>query len=425
MKVQVEEVSPIERKLSIEVESAQVVRELDRAYSTLGRQVKIAGFRPGKVPRRILEQRFREQVEDDVVQHIVQRAYLEAIREHHVEAVSSPQITNPSGLKPEAPFSFEARVEVRPRVEPKDYEGLELKREEVSVTDEQVNQQLERMRQVMARLEPVADRDVAAKGDWALIDYHALAGGKEFPGNRAENISVEIADGELIKGNIAALEGVKVGQSKDIEYTFPADYPVDEVRGQAARFHVQLKGLKRQVTPELDDAFANEMQAGATLEQLRAKVRRDLERSARNQASQKEREQIIQQLVERNPFEVPRAMVDRAVDAMLRGALNAMAQRGVDPRSLQLDLDKLREEMRPRSQTEVKGTLLLEAIADKQGLQASDAEVEKKIAELAEESGTALSHVRKQFREAEAREALVMRLREEKTIEFLRSRAKY
>jgi trigger factor len=425
MKVQVEEVSPIERKLSIEVESAQVVRELDRAYSTLGRQVKIAGFRPGKVPRRILEQRFKEQVEDDVVQHIVQRAYLEAIREHNVEAVSSPQITNPSGLKPEAPFSFEARVEVRPKVEPTGYEGLELKREEIAVTDEQLNQQLERMRQVMARLEPVPDRDVAHKGDWALIDYQALAGGKEFPGSTAENITVEIAEGELIKGTIAGLEGVRLGQFKDIDYTFGEDYPVEEVRGKTARFHVQLKGLKRQVTPELDDAFAGELQAGETLEGLRAKVRRDLERTAKSQAAQKEREQIVQQLVEKNPFEVPRAMVDRAVDAMLRGALNAMSQRGVDPRSLQLDLDKLREEMRPRAEREVKGTLLLQAIAEKHGVQASDEEVEKKIAELAEESGTAVSQVRKQFRDAESREALSRRLREEKTIEFLRSGAKY
>ena len=425
MKVQVEELSPIERKLSIEVESAQVVRELDRAYGTLGRQVKIAGFRPGKVPRRILEQRFKEQVEDDVVQHIVQRAYLEAIREHHVEAVSSPQITNPSGLKPQEPFSFEARVEVRPKVDPKGYEGLEVKREEVAVSDEQVTQQLERMRQVMARLEPIPDRDVAQRGDWALIDYQALVDGKDFPGSKAENITVEITEGELIKGNIRALEGARVGESRDIDYTFPGDYPVEEVRSRTARFHVQLKGLKRQVTPELDDAFANEMQAAETLEGLKAKVRGDLERSAKRQAAQKEREQIIEQLVDKNPFDVPRVMVDRGADAMLRGALNAMAQGGVDPRTLNLDLDKLRDELRPRADREVKGTLILDAIAEKHGLQASDEDVDKKIAELAAESGTAVSQVRKQFRDAEAREALSMRLREEKTIEFLRSRAKY
>jgi trigger factor len=425
MKVQVEEISPIERKLSIEVENAQVAQELDRAYSTLGRRVKVPGFRPGKVPRRILEQRFKEQVEDDVVQHIVQHAYLEAIREHHVEAVSQPQITNPSGLKAEAPFSFEARVEVRPKIEPKDYEGLELKREEVAVTDEQVNQQLERMRQTMARLEPVIDRAVAQRADWAQVDYEGAIDGKPFPGSKAENVNVEVAEGELTKGNIGALEGVKIGDSVDVDYTFGADYPVEEVRGKTARFHIRLKGLKRQVTPDLDDAFAKEMQGGDTLEQLRAKVRRDLERSAKAQASQKEREQLIQKLVESNPFEVPRAMVDRAVDAMLRGALNAMAQRGVDPRYLQLDLDSLRAEMRPRGENEVKGTLLLEAIAEKHAIQASEEDVEKKLAALAEESGVALSQVRRQFRDPEAQEALAMRLREEKTIEFLRSRAKY
>ncbi len=375
MKVQVEEVSPIERKLSIEVENARVSTELDKAYASLGRQVKIPGFRPGKVPRRILEQRFKSQVEDDVVQNLVQRAYFEAIREHKVEAVSQPQITNPSGIKPQAPFSFEARVEVKPKVDPKDYEGIELKRVDTAVGDDKINEQLERMRQTMGRLEPVEGRDVAQKGDWAQIDFEASVDGKSFPGSKAENITVEITEGELIAGNVAGLEGAKVGEQKPVEYTFPQDYSVEEVRGKTATFNITLKELKRQVTPELNDEFAKEVQGGETLEELRTKVRSQLERSLKNQAAQQERDQIVQKLIEKNPFDVPRAMIDRAADAMLRGALRTMSQQGVDPRHLQLDFDKLREEMRPRAETEVRGTLLLEAIGQKQGIEVSDEDI--------------------------------------------------
>lgn len=425
MKVQVEELSPIEKKLSIEVENAMVAKELERAYATLGRQVKVPGFRPGKVPRRILEQRYREQVEDDVVQQLVQRAYFDAIKEHKVEAVAQPQIANASGIKPEQPFSFEARVEVKPKLDPKDYEGLELTKNEQTVGDDKIQEQLERMRQSMGRLEPVEGREVAQKGDWGQIDFDATIDGKEFPGSKAENITVEIAEGDLIRGNIEALEGVKVGDKKELDYTFPEDYQVEEVRGKTAKFTVHLKALKHQVTPELNDEFAKEMQGGETLEELKTKVREQLERSMKRDAEQKEREEVLTRLVAKNDFQVPRAMIDRATDAMLRGALRTMAERGIDPRYLQLDFDKLREEMRPKAELEVKGTLLLEAIADKHDIKTSDEDAEKKLEELANESNVALSQVRKQFRDPESKEALAMRIREEKTIAFVKARAKY
>ncbi len=425
MKVQVEELSPIERKLSIEVESAQVVKELERAYGTLSRQVKIPGFRPGKVPRRILEQRYKEQVEDDVVQQLVQKAYVDAIREHKVEAVSAPQITNPSGIKPEAPFSFEARVEVRPKVEPKDYEGLALTPQETTVGDDKVDARIEDMRQRMGNLVPVEGRDVAQAGDYAVVDFEGTVEGKTFPGSSAQDTHVEVVDGELTEGNVKALEGAKVGETKEISYTFPADYTVEEVRGKAATFKFTVKGLKHQVTPEVNDDLAKELGAGDTVADLKAKVRGQLEKSQKAQAEQKAREEVLEKLVEKNPFDVPRAMVDRAVDAMLRGALRSITQQGIDPRYLQLDFDKLREEMRPKAELEVRGTLLLEAIADKHDIKATDEDVEKKLQELAGESGLDIAQVRQQLRDPEAKEALAMRLREEKTVEFLKAHAKY
>jgi trigger factor len=425
MKVQVEEISPIERKLSIEVESAQVVKELERAYGVLSRQVKVPGFRPGKVPRRILEQRYKEQIEDDVVQSLVQKAYVDAIREHKVEAVSQPQITNPSGIRPPAPFSFEARVEVRPKVEPKDYEGLELTRQDVAVGEDKVDERIEAMRQRLARLDPVEGREVAQAGDWAQIDFTASIDGKPFPGSTASDITVEVTDGELIRGNVKQLEGTRVGEHKEVDYTFPEDYQVEEVRGKSARFDLHLKGLKQQVTPEVNDDLAKELGGGETLAELKTKVRGQLEKALRGQTEQKERAELLEKLVAKNPYEVPRAMVERAVDSMLRGALRSITQQGIDPRYLQLDFDKLREEMQPRAELEVKGTLLLEAIADKHELRVSDEDVEKKLEQLAEESNVPLSQVRKQLRESDAKEALAMKLREEKTIEFLKARAKY
>lgn len=423
MKVRVEELSPVERKLSIEVEPAVVSQELDRAYQALSRQVKIAGFRPGKVPRRILEQRFKEQVEDDVIQRVVERAYFDAIREHHVDAVAAPRVT-PERLKPDQPFNFEARVEVKPKIEAKDYRGLPLNKSAVAVEDEKVNEQLEQMRASLSRLEPVEGRDVGAKGDFATIDFTATIDGKEFPGSKAENITVEIAPGELVESNVAALEGVKVGEEKELDYTFPPEYRVEEVRGKPARFKLHLKALKTKVTPPLNDDFAKEVGA-PSLEELKAKVRRDIERALARKASDDERQALVRELIARNPFEVPKAMIERALDGMLEGAFRAMARGGMDPRRLGLDLDRLRDEMRPRAETEVKGALLLEAIASAEGVQASEEAVEKKLEELSQESGTPLSTVRKHFKDPSERRGLEHRIREEKTIEFLKAQASY
>ncbi|NVJ25606.1 MULTISPECIES: trigger factor [Myxococcus] len=424
MKVQVEELSPVEKKLSIEVESARVAEELNRAYSALSKQVKLPGFRQGKVPRRILEQRFKDQIEDEVIQRVVQSAYLDAVREHNVEVVASPQVTN-QGLKADAPFSFEARVEVKPKVEAKEYAELPLTKTEVSVTDEQVNEQLDRMRQSLSRLEPVADRDSAASGDYATVDYDATVDGQPFTGSKAEGITVQVQPGELVESKIAALEGVKVGESKDIDYAFPADYRVEEVKGKTGRFHVTLKELKKEISPELNDDFAKETGIAQTMEELRGKLRTDMEKARRSQADNDEREALVKVLVERNPFEVPRAMVERAMDSMLRGALQQLQRSGVDPSRLNLDFNRLREEMREKALQEVKGTLLLESIALKEGVQASDTDVDARIEQLAVEAGQPVAAVKKYFKGPDERLGLSLRLREEKTIEFLKGRAKY
>ncbi|MCY1080560.1 trigger factor [Archangium lansingense] len=425
MKVQIEELSPIEKKLSIEVENSRVTEELTRAYTALGKQVKLPGFRQGKVPRRILEQRYREQVEDEVIQRVVQNAWLEAAREHKVEAVAPPQVTNNSGLKADAPFTFEARVEVKPKVEPKNYESLPLIRAATQVEDKEVDERLNQLRESMARLEPVEGRDTAQMGDFASVDYQSTVEGKDFPGSKADDVTVELAPGELVESNVAALEGTKVGEAKELDYTFPADYRVEDVKGKTARFKFTVKGLKKKVVPELNDDFAKETGEAQSLEELRGKIRTDLEQGKRNKAQGEERDALFKALIEGNTFDVPKSMVERTIDNMLENRLRAMARMGMDPRQLNLDFARLREDLREEATKEVKGALLIEAIAQKENIQTSDADVEKKLEELAKEAKQDISVVRKYFKGANEREGLSLRLREEKTIEFLKGRAKY
>ena len=424
MKVQVEELSPVEKKLSIEVEPARVSSELDRAYAALSRQVKIPGFRPGKAPRRILEQRFREQIEDEVVQRVVQAAYLEAVQQHNVEVVAQPQVTNNQPLKPDAPFAFEARVEVKPKVQAKDYAELELPKADTAVSDAELDEQLGRLRESAARIEPLTDRDTARMGDLAVVDYTATIDGQPFAGSDAQNVTVEVKEGQLVESDIAGLDGVKVGDTKELDYTFPADYRVEDVKGKTARFKLSLKSLKQRITPELNDDFAKE-QGADSLDALRAKVRGDLEKGKTSKAQADQRDALLKALVAKNPFEVPKAMVERALDQMLEGALRSMARSGFDPRRLGLDFMKVREDMRERAVQEVKGALLLESVAQQESISATDAEMDAKIEELAKDAGQPVASVKRYFQNPDEREGLSLRLREEKTIEFLKGKAKY
>ncbi len=420
MKVQVETLSPIERKLSIEVEPDQVAAELGRAYHALGERVRLPGFRPGKIPRRILEQRFRGEVEDDVSRRLVERSYLSAITEHGVEAVGEPQVTG-GRLVVDAPFAFQATVEVRPEIAPKDYLGLPLKRVTPMVQEAQVEARLEELRQRLGRLEPVEGRKTAERSDFAVVDYQGTVDGQPFEGGSGEAVTVEVAPGEVSAGNVEALAGLSLGETREVSATFPTGH---SRAGKTAVFRFSLKGLKRRVVPALDDELAREVGGGPTLEALRTRIRGDLETAAKNEAVRGERDQLVHALIQRNPFAVPKAMVDRGVEAMLEGALRSLARGGVDPRALNLDFEALRQEMRPRAETEVRGALLLEAIAQAEGLTVQPAEVDARIEQLAKESEQPISQVRKAFKDANQRRSLELRIREEKTVEFLRSRAK-
>ncbi len=421
MKVQVEEVSPIERRLEIEVEPQVVQDELARAYATLSRQVKIAGFRPGKIPRRILEQRFKSEVEPDVLRRVQLKAFLEAVQEHKVDIVADPHITG-GKLDLTGPYAFTARVEVKPKLSPKDYKGLKLTKHEVAVEEKKIDEQIERLRTSRTELKPVEGREVAKEGDFALIDFTALAEGKEFPGNKGEGVTVEVKDGELVDANLRQVEGMKLGETKEFDYTFPADYRVDEVKGKPAHFKVTLKELKHKHVPPADDAFAATL-GTENLAKLRERVKQDLERAEKQKAANDEREEAFKALIEKNAFDVPKSMIERAVDMMMEQTMRTVARGGIDPRQLGLDLESFRTEFRPRAETEVRGQLLLEAIAAAEKIEVSDADLEAKLEALAAESGAALSQVRKAFRSEDEKAGLKNRVREEKTIAFLKEHA--
>jgi trigger factor len=421
MKVQIEDVSPIEKRLSIEVDHAFVEKELTAAYTNLGREVKVPGFRAGKVPRRILEQKFKSEVENDVIKRVQLLSFIDAVKEHKVDAVGEPQMMG-GVIQNAKPFAFSARVEVKPVLTPKDYKGVVLKKFDTAVGDDKVDEQLNKMAESRSTLETAAHA-TAKEADFAIIDFDATKEGKAFEGNTGRNVTVEIKAGELIEGNILGLAGMKIGEVKDVDYTFPADYRIESVKGQKTVFKCTLKELKFKKQPLLDDEFAKSMGAGSIAD-LRTRMKADLERAAKGRVESDERENLFQKLIEKNEFTAPNALVNRAIDMMLDNALQSMARSGVDPRMLQLDWSKLREDLRPRAETEIKGQLVLEAIGKTEKITVGDADITAKIAELATEYKMPVEKLKSQY-VGEALSGLTHRLKEEKAYNFVKSHAKF
>jgi len=255
-----------------------------------------------------------------------------------------------------------------------------------------------------------------------VIDFDALKGGQPFPGNTGRNVSVEVEPGELIEGKLPQLEGQKLGEARTFDYAFPADYRVEEVKGQTASFTATLKELKERKLPELNDDFAKS-QGVDTVDALKAKIRADLERAIKSRLETDARENVLKALIEKNPFECPPSMIQRGIDSMLDGALGSLMRSGVDPRMLNLDWNKLREDMRPRAEVEVRGALILEALGKAEQLSVSDEDVEKKLAELAASAGVPVAQAKKSYAGAEALSSLKSRIIEDKALELVKQHA--
>lgn len=419
----VEDLSPVVKKVSVELAPDHVKAALETAFTSVSRTVKLKGYRQGKVPRRLVERFFGDDVKKDVAQKLVTGSIHEALAEHKLDPVAPPRVENGS-VEAGQPFKYTATVEVRPKVEPKDYEGLTVPKADTEVTDAQVDERIEEMRSEHSMFVPIEGREVAEQGDFASCDYEGFLEGAPLRGARREGVLLEVVPGSMLDNKAEGLLGARIGETRELGVTFPADYAVEELRGKEARFQTVVKGLKKREVPALDDAFVQDLGGEAkTVSDLRAKLRSEMEQQKKERAEGEQREKVLEALVEKNPIEAPPALVERNVDAMLQGMLEGFMRRGVDPRQLGLNFDRMRDELRQRALLEVKGYLLLEAIAEKEKLEASEDDLEKHFDKLAAELKQPADKVKAAFRRQDSIESLKARLRQDKALAFLLAKA--
>ncbi len=422
VRVTSEEVSAVVRSLGVEVDASRVNHAFDRAYRELGRKVRVRGFRPGKIPRSVLERLYGASVAEDIERALVAETLPEAVAEAQVTPVAEPSVdaTPPA---PDAPFHYTARIEVKPAVELPDLKGLTGSRPPTAVGEDDVLTELENLRQRRAELEDVAEEAAAETGNFLTIDYEGRIDGEVFEGGSAEGAVVELGSGRFIPGFEEQLVGARVGEQREIEVDFPADYGSADLAGKHARFAVTVGGVRERELPELDDDFAKGLGEFETLADLRGRLRSDLESHRERAARAELRRTLLDWILARTEFEVPPGLVDRRLEQRL-----AMAHRqlggAVPDEELHRQLETWREEWRPAAARDVQEELVLEAVATAEGLSADDEELDAHIETQARERGMAPARLRERYAEAGLREGLRFELAAEKALDHLASLAK-
>jgi len=379
-------------RLDVEVPPEAVRQGVEAKIRELGRKVRVPGFRPGKAPRRVIENHLgREYIYYEALQERLPTWYSEAVVETDLRPIDQPEIHFDQPLDEQEGFKFSATVAVRPEAELEEYKGLEVPREEVEVTDEQVDEQLEQMRGQFATLAAVEDRAVQ-EGDFVIMDFRGdrMTTGEPLEGGQAEDYMLEVGRGELLPDFEQNLVGMKAGERKQFGVVFPIDYAEESLRGQSVLFHVHVKEIKERDLPPLDDEFAKEASEFETLEELREAVREQLEAAAERRVEGEFRTRVLDAVAGRAELEVPEVMVNEKVGEMLESFERSLRAQGIEPEQYyQLagtSAEEVTNRVRPDAADTVKKELTLDAVASAESIRADQDEVMHQIEHLAEDS---------------------------------------
>lgn len=422
MKVDIETLSTVKRALSVEVESSVVDLEFASAYADLGRRVKIAGFRPGKIPLAILEKRYYQDVVDDVARRLIPRFYEEALKEAGLVPVQLPTIDRVSIAKA-APLSFRATVEVRPPMALQPYRGLPVVRRPIVVDEAEERSALDGLRQRQAQLESFPNDHLIGDGDFVVIDFEGIVDGHSLAESGAKGYLVHMGGHSVLPEIEAALLGRRPGERTDTVVTFPADHTNRRLAGRAVTFQIQIADVKRQSLPEVDDEFAKDLGV-ESLAALQAKIREEIIRRKRDDAHHAERRAILQAVLDAHQVDLPPSLVQRETELVRERLLRHLEQAGRGPQAPGFDEATMDREAARAAEERVKGDLLLEAIAEREGLSVTQEEIEREVQRLAVDARSDVREVRKILAgESGTFVGLRATLLREKTLDWLHAQA--
>jgi len=422
MNVNVEDISSIKKKVSIEISEDQVTKEVDSFYRELGRKAKIKGFRPGKVPRNILERHFKDYVKAEVVQKLVQDTYPTALSETNLHPVSNPMI-DPGDLESGKPFQYSATIEVKPEIKLEEYLGLNIEGKKEEVKDEEVEERLKGLQNLHANLKTIQEARPIQNGDFVIVDYEARMDGKPLEEGKAIDLTVEVGSGRFIPAFEEKLIGLRLEEEKEIEVSFPEDYGYKKWAGKTISFHVKIKEIKEKILPILDDEFAKDLGDYSSLEELKDKLKQEIEREKKLVLERQLKDQMVDQLLQKNTFEVPESLVEEQTKTLVSDTKLRLATQGIKIDTLGISEEKLQEDYRETAMRQVRTFLILEKIAGQEGITVTNEEVEDRFREISERTHQKFDVVKRYYEKNGLIPEVKAGIMNEKTLNFLLEKA--
>jgi trigger factor len=423
MKTEVESLSNLERKLSIMVPADQVNTEFNNAFQYLRKSVEVKGFRKGKTPIDTIRSLYGEKIQGDVAQNLVQTFYFKALKEHDLMPAGMPDIKFENPVEGED-FSFTATFEVQPEIELTQTDNLEVKKEKIDITDEQVDKNIEQILENQAKMEDVILIRDLKQGDFADIDFAGYIDGEPLENGSAQGHILEIGSNSFIPGFEEGLVGMKPNESKTIKISFPEDYHVEELKGKPVDFKVTLNKIKEKIKPELNDEFVKGLGEQTTVDEFKAQLKKDITEGEEKRAEQDMKNRLFKSLVAANPFDVPETLIKEQRGALVQDFQQRMQSQGINAQEFAEYQEKWNQDFSDTADFMVRSALLIQKIAKDKELNATKEDLEAKLQEFANQTGLDLSRVKEFYKEGQQSANLEFQITEDKVFKFLLETAK-
>lgn len=406
--------------LEITVPVAEIEKETEAAVASIAAKVRLPGFRPGKAPANLVRSRFAGDIRQEVLEKLVPRFLQEAVQREHLEVVSQPEISDVH-FHPGEPLKFKAEFEVAPVFDLGEYRGLTVYYTQPEVSEEDIQQRLEQIREQKAEYVNEEPRPLA-DGDFAVVSLQSLEGVAEPVAQ--DDLMLKIGDEATLREFSDNLRGASPDESRDFEVTYPDDYDRKNLAGRTVKFRAVVKHVRRKELPELNDEFAKDLGDYQTLEELKEAIRKSILADREHHAQDDAKNQLLDRLVETHDFPVPEAYVDRQIKINVENQLRQFVAQGIDPRGLKLDWEKVKESQKDRAARDVKASLLVDKVADREAISPTQEEVDREVNRIARQQKKAVAVVRAEMQKDGTLNRIAGHIRTEKTLSFLFDQAR-
>ncbi|WP_022665284.1 trigger factor [Desulfospira joergensenii] len=397
MQVKIEDQSSVKKKLSFEIPKEKVTKELNKAYNELKKKADVKGFRKGKIPRKVLENRFSKDVHADVTPRLIQDSFVEAVREHELNVVGAPQM-DPPDLTPDQAYTFDVVVEIKPELEDIDFQGIELEKNKYQVSDDEIQAQISMIQKTMAKKEPVKEERPVKETDFVLIDYEGFLDGEAYDKTpKIENYVMGIGQGVLPEEFSEKLIGTIPVQDLEVEVSYAEDFHDENLKGKTILYKVTLKEIQEEILPEINDDLVKDLGKFETLEEVKDSIRENLEKGYAQRIKHEMSEQVFQHLLKKVEFEIPEALIEGELNGIISEAEQAYAQNNTSLEEAGLSRDLLKTQYRDVAEKQARRHVILEKVISQENLDLDEEELNKSFEEMAQGMNASVDAIKNFF----------------------------